>query len=77
MPTNTNEIPERKNREQSHHAPLCYSAKKNWGVYLRCNINYPTFPSGIHETAVSPASSSPRVEPIRPKCICLPLSLKS
>ena len=57
-------------------APLL-QLKEELGCLLRCNINYPTFPSGIPETAVSPVSSSPRLEPIRPKCICLSLSLKS
>ena len=63
-------------RTKSSCAPLL-QLKEELGCLLRCNINYPTFPSGIPETAVSPVSSSPRIEPIRPKCVCLSLSLKS
>ena len=63
-------------RTKSSCAPLL-QLKEELGCLLRCNINYPTFPSGIPETAVSPVSSSPRIEPIRTKCVCLSLSLKS
>ena len=31
------------NREQSHHAPLCYSSKKSWGVYFVVTSNIQHF----------------------------------